>query len=65
MKYLTLILTLIAIAITPYANAQHITDIEKINWEVNQQFDNIPDNCLIVAKENQRLLLKQKSLLFN
>ena len=60
MKYLTLILTLIAIVIAPYANAANLTDteMEKINWEVNQQFDRIPDNCLIVAKEKQRLLLK-------
>ena len=60
MKFLTLILMLIAIAITPYAYADHLTytDMEKINLTVNQKFDHIPDNCLIVAKEKQRLLLK-------
>ncbi len=61
MKYLTLIMTFIAIAITPYAYADHSTDtkMDKINLEVNQRFDNIPNNCLIVAKEKKRRLLKQ------
>ena len=59
MKYLTLIMTLIAIVITPYAYADYTAEyMDKINWQVNQQFDNIPDNCLIVAKEKKRLLLK-------
>ena len=58
MKYLTLILTLFAFM--PYAYADYLTEaeMEKINWEVNQKFDHIPDNCLIVVKEKQRLLLK-------
>ncbi len=57
MKYIALILMLIAN--TAYANTPSTTTMEKINWEVNQRFDNIPDNCLIVAKEKQRRLLKQ------
>ena len=62
MRYLTLILMFILtlFVITPYANAANLTDMEmeKINLEVNQKFDHIPNNCLIVAKEKQRLLLK-------
>lgn len=57
MKYIALILMLIAN--TAYANTPSTTTMEKINWEVNQRFHNIPDNCLIVAKEKQRRLLKQ------
>lgn len=57
MKYIALILMLIAN--TAYANTLSTSTMEKINWEVNQRFDNIPDNCLIVAKEKQRRLLRQ------
>jgi len=57
MKYLALILMLIANA--TYANTTSTITMDKINWKVNQQFNNIPNNCLIVAKEKQRRLLKQ------
>jgi len=66
MKYLTLIMTLIMtlFAFTPYAYAGHLTEaeMEEINWEVNQKFGNIPDNCLIVAKEKQRLIFKKHGI---
>jgi len=57
MKYLALVLMLIANA--TYADAPSMITMDKINWDVNQRFDNIPNNCLIVAKEKQRRLLKQ------
>lgn len=54
MKYLTLILVLITnIA---YADTQSLSAMDKISQKVNQQFKYIPNNCLIVAKEKQRLL---------
>ncbi len=56
MKYIALVLMLIANA--TYANIPSTTTMDKINWEVNLKFGNIPDNCLIVAKEKQRLILK-------
>ena len=40
-----------------FANTQ-ISTLDKVNWEVNQKFDFIKNNCLIVAKEKQRRLLK-------
>ena len=57
MKYLALILALITNS--AFANGQSSITMDKVNWEVNQRFDNIPNNCLIVAKEKQRRLLKQ------
>ena len=57
MKYIALILMLIANA--AYANTPSTIAMDKISWDVNQRFDNIPNNCLIVAKEKQRRLLKQ------
>jgi len=57
MKYLVLILVLIANS--AFVNAQSPLAMDKVNWEVNQRFDNIPNNCLIVAKEKQRRLSKQ------
>jgi len=57
MKYLVLVLMLISNA--TYADAPSTITMDKINWDVNQRFDNIPNNCLIVAKEKQRRLLKQ------
>jgi len=57
MKYIALILMLIANA--AYADTPSTITMDKINLEVNQRFDNIPNNCLIVAKEKQRRLLKQ------
>ncbi len=57
MKYIALILMLIANA--TYADTPSTISMDKINWDVNQRFDNIPNNCLIVAKEKQRRLLKQ------
>ncbi|MGK0298272.1 MAG: hypothetical protein ACI9XC_001891 [Gammaproteobacteria bacterium] len=57
MKYLVLILALITSS--AYVNAESSIVMDKVNSEVNQRFDNIPDNCLIVAKEKQRRLLKQ------
>lgn len=56
MQYLVIILVLITSS--AYANAQSSISMDEINREVNQQFDHIPNNCLIVAKEKQRLLLK-------
>ena len=57
MKYLALILMMITNA--TYANTTSTITMDKVNLEVNQRFDNIPNNCLIVAKEKQRRLLKQ------
>lgn len=57
MKYLALILMMITNA--TYANTTSTITMNKVNLEVNQRFDNIPNNCLIVAKEKQRRLLKQ------
>ena len=57
MKYLALILALITNS--AFASGQSSINIDKVNMEVNQRFDNIPNNCLIVAKEKQRHLLKQ------
>ena len=57
MKYLTLILVLITNS--AFASDQSSTTMDKVSLEVNQRFDNIPNNCLIVAKEKQRRLLKQ------
>ena len=57
MKYIALVLMLFANA--TYANIPTTTTMDKINWEVNLKFGNIPDNCLIVAKEKQRLILKK------
>jgi hypothetical protein len=57
MKYLALILVLITNS--AFVNAQSTIAMDKVNWEVNQRFDNIPNNCLIVAKEKQRRLSKQ------
>ena len=57
MKYLALILVLITNS--AFASDQSSTTIDKVNLEVNQRFDHIPNNCLIVAKEKQRRLLKQ------
>lgn len=56
-KYLALILMMITNA--TYANTTSTITMDKVNLEVNQRFDNIPNNCLIVAKEKQRRLLKQ------
>ena len=57
MKYLALILMMMTNA--TYANTTSTITLDKVNLEVNQRFDNIPNNCLIVAKEKQRRLLKQ------
>ena len=57
MKYLALLLMMITNA--TYANTTSTITMDKVNLEVNQRFDNIPNNCLIVAKEKQRRLLKQ------
>jgi len=57
MKYLTLILVLITNS--AFASGQSSITMDKVSWEVNQRFDNIPNNCLIVAKEKQRRLSKQ------
>jgi len=57
MKYLALILMMMTNA--TYANTTSTITMDKVNLEVNQRFDNIPNNCLIVAKEKQRRLLKQ------
>ena len=57
MQYLVIIFILIASS--AYANAQSSISMDKVSLEVNQHFDNIPNNCLIVAKEKQRRLLKQ------
>ena len=57
MKYLTLILVLITNS--AFASDLSSTAMDKVSLEVNQRFDNIPNNCLIVAKEKQRRLLKQ------
>ena len=57
MKYLALVLMMITNA--TYANTTSTITMDKVNLEVNQRFDNIPNNCLIVAKEKQRRLLKQ------
>ncbi len=57
MKYLALILMMITNA--TYANTTSTITMDKVNLEVNQRFDDIPNNCLIVAKEKQRRLLKQ------
>ena len=56
MKYIAMVLMLFANA--TYANIPTTTTMDEINWEVNLKFGNIPDNCLIVAKEKQRLILK-------
>ena len=57
MKYLALILVLITNS--TFVNAQTPDALDKVNWEVNNRFNNIPNNCLIVAKEKQRRLSKQ------
>ena len=57
LTYLALILALITNS--AYASDQSSITMDKVNWEVNQRFNNIPNNCLIVAKEKQRRLLKQ------
>ena len=63
MKYL--LFCLVFISSLAFANSQTPV-IDKVNWEVNQKFYYIPNNCLIVAKEKQRRLLKQgiKSRIF-
>jgi hypothetical protein len=38
-----------------FADSQ-FTVVNKINWEVNQAFEDVPNNCLIVAKEKRRQL---------
>lgn len=53
MKYL--LFCLVLLPILAFANSQAST-IDEINWEVNQKFYYIPNNCLIVAKEKQRRL---------
>ena len=54
MKYL--LFCLVFISSLAYATSQTYT-IDKINWDVNQKFYYLPNNCLIVAKEKQRRLL--------
>ncbi|MDX1372517.1 MAG: hypothetical protein R3321_08595 [Nitrososphaeraceae archaeon] len=54
MKYL--LFCLVFISSLAFANNQ-TSMIDKVNWDVNQKFYYIPNNCLIVAKEKQRRLL--------
>lgn len=57
MKYLILILTLIAMPV--YAADVSYDMLNKVNYEVNNAAMGIPGNCLIVALEKQRRLQKE------